>query len=117
MIFCFIAQFNHKISTPSKLNAGFLSVLNSVSLTNFQCQYSPHQRLNHQSVLPHWTPLRKGAKERVGRAGCLFKGGEGERGGGQIFEGGDYFKYSTKEGRLFQGGPVGRLLFQEIRYP
>ena len=59
---------------------------------------------------------QEGGERKSRESGVFIQGRRGGE-GGRIFEGGDYFKYSTKEGRLFQGGPVGRLLFQEIRYP
>ena len=38
---------------------------------------------------------------------------DSERGGGGLFEGGDYFKYFSQRGRLIEG----RLLLEEIRLP
>ena len=39
-------------------------------------------------------------------------------GGGQLFEGGDYFKYIGQRGAIIRGRRLieGRLLFEEIRY-
>ena len=49
----------------------------------------------------------------------LFKCSKnGERGGGRLFEGGDYFKYFGQRGAIIRGRRLieGRLLFEEIRY-
>ena len=61
------------------------------------------------SVLLDQTPLqldRDGIKERE----------DGERGGGWLFEGGDYFKYFRLKGAIIPGRRLieGRLLFKEI---
>ena len=39
-------------------------------------------------------------------------------GGGQLFEGGDYFKYFGQRGAIIRGrrSIEGRLLFEKIRY-
>ena len=41
----------------------------------------------------------------------------GGRGGGRLFEGGDYFKYFGQRGAIIIGRRLieGRLLFEEIR--
>ena len=40
------------------------------------------------------------------------------RGGGRLFEAGDYFKYFGQRGTIIRGRRLieGRLLFEEIRY-
>ena len=42
--------------------------------------------------------------------------GEGEGGGGRLFEGGDYFKYFGQRGAIIRGRRLieRRLLFEEI---
>ena len=102
--FCFIIPLDQKIITSNKLNMSFLSV------PNFSLIY--FQSLNrHWSVCLDKIPLqldKEGIKER--------EDGKRGRGGGGLFEGGDYFKNYHQRGaiiwarwlfkveRLFEGG-------------
>ena len=73
--------------TSYKLN-GLFRCSKFDSLSNFQCQYPRCQSFNHHlSILLDQTPLQ------LDREG-IKRGEDGKKGGGRLFEGGNYyFKY------------------------